>query len=226
MPGVIERHVVIRPVVDHQLHDRRRRAIVAGVGHGMADVEHDAGGLYRSLGESLSMISPRFVDLAGEREAGRVIAGASGRRRRRGLTLQHADLDGVAVGPRTPPPLFRRPRPPAAAARFGAGDCTPMRRVVAALRCAPNNSATQIGDEPPAEEIVSARHAPLLTTGALVGDSASHHNQRSSHSRRTHDTSDRRHLASRRDQGGIGVGLALTMNSRLDLSLRRRSKRH
>src|SRR5882672_3308784 len=40
--GVVERHVVIGPVVHHQLHDRSGGLVVAGVSHWMSDLEDNA----------------------------------------------------------------------------------------------------------------------------------------------------------------------------------------
>src|SRR4051812_26604702 len=65
---VIERHVVVRPVVDHELHDRTRGAIVSRVGDRMSDVEHDARrlvavGWWQGIDETSGA-----VDVAGKRE--------------------------------------------------------------------------------------------------------------------------------------------------------------
>jgi hypothetical protein len=74
----------------------------------VADVEDDADRAISLVRRELIDDLPRFVDLAGKGEAGGVIASAGRRRRGRGLTLEHAHLDRVAVGTNTTPPHFGR----------------------------------------------------------------------------------------------------------------------
>jgi hypothetical protein len=102
--GVVERHVVIRPVIDHQLHDRTGRSIVAAVGHRVADFEHDARSRgARALRQGVDHAT-RVVDTAGERVARGEVSLAVDRRRRRDVANHDLRLDRIAVGTHPPEP--------------------------------------------------------------------------------------------------------------------------
>src|SRR5205085_2705276 len=95
--GVVRRHIVVGPVLDQELHDRAGRAVVAGVGDGVADLEHDSRGSGACARREPIDRHTRRVDLARERIAGGAEAGALETVGRGMPLLLDLDLYGVAV---------------------------------------------------------------------------------------------------------------------------------
>jgi len=105
---VVERHVLIGPVLEHQLHDGPRGTIVPGIGHWVPDVEDDASGAVLVFGWQALDHRPRHVDPAGQRIARSTIALAFGGLRGGMPSLGDVNLDRVAE--RFDRRRFRRPK--------------------------------------------------------------------------------------------------------------------
>ena len=75
-PRVIERHVVIGPELEDELHDRTRRLVVAGVGDWMAYIEDDPRGRPPVWCRDRQYERSRPVDLPGQRVTGRAVGRA------------------------------------------------------------------------------------------------------------------------------------------------------
>src|SRR5437868_14915005 len=106
--GVIQRHVVVGPVMHDQLHDRTGCAITAGIRNRMRFVEHDpycpvAIGLPQSVDDGTG-----GIELARQCLAWRTVALTFGRSRRGKDAMRELDLDWIT--PRAhalTPSLFR-----------------------------------------------------------------------------------------------------------------------